>query len=93
LKQIWQAFASRGFVSDSWAFLLVSIISYRKSDSLVSVSVSDFFAVSIKFSKIEFSYSVVLIFSLHYSYQFSYSFSYTNSTAWTHIMPLCYATF
>jgi len=43
--------------------------------------VSDFFAVSIKFSKIEFSYSVVLIFSLHYSYQFSYSVSYTNSTA------------
>ena len=23
LEQFWQAFASRGFVSDSWAFLLV----------------------------------------------------------------------
>ena len=26
LEQFWQAFASRGFVSDSWAFLLVPLI-------------------------------------------------------------------
>jgi len=25
LEQFWQAFASRGFVSDSWAFLLIVI--------------------------------------------------------------------
>jgi len=25
LEQFWQAFASRGFVSDSWAFLLVAV--------------------------------------------------------------------
>jgi len=26
LKQFWQAFASRGFVSDSWAFLLIVVL-------------------------------------------------------------------
>jgi len=26
LEQFWQAFASCGFVSDSWAFLLLSVI-------------------------------------------------------------------
>ena len=28
LKQFWQAFASRGFVSDSWAFLFVSVSAF-----------------------------------------------------------------
>jgi len=28
LQQFWQAFASRGFVSDSWAFLFILLLLY-----------------------------------------------------------------
>jgi len=34
LEQFWQAFASRGFVSDSWAFLLnLLTVAFKNSDS------------------------------------------------------------
>jgi len=31
LEQFWQAFASRGFVSDSWAFLYTKLLIYQRN--------------------------------------------------------------
>jgi len=42
LEQFWQAFASRGFVSDSWAFLLALSVNISKTVAdTVKVTISD----------------------------------------------------
>ena len=40
LEQFWQAFASRGFVSDSWAFLLSTVLVSHECDKPVDQKLS-----------------------------------------------------